>query len=392
MQAVVERYDADGIDDSPELGDSNGDGIPDPVRYYQIEMEATNGVWWQGTNADTATAEYLQVLRTAANAARTAYPDARILLAGIPGLDLLDGNPSSEGLQDVVSNIDPAVCGAIEAYAQLLAATDAYDIATAHSLADYSGLDTLGRWLATLAATPKPVWITGATSAPALTADPRSLTVRPLFPAQGEALWDSLKQPADPQHEAVERWYRAEQARLALKKWVYAAWSGFDVVVMGMEQDRPVYENPDLGVRDLAFQGLLDPAGGPEPPAPRPAVPALALAQAQLAGYTAIERLEGLGAGVEAFRFTVEDLPVYVLWYDDGVAQGPGDAPAQTMVHLPVHAPELTALTAPTERGETGPTITTLTPSNGVLTFTLTETPVVLRGEWGAIYLPSLRR
>lgn len=392
IAAVVERYDADGIEDAPNLLDVDGDGQPDPVRYFQIETEAVTGVWWQSANANTATGDYLDLLRSARTAAKAANPDAQILLAGIPALDLLDGYPSSAGLEDVVRNINPAVCGAIVAYDQLLAAHDAYDIAVVHSAADYTGLFTLADWVQTLAGRDVPVWVNGGTSAPALTGDPTSLSVNPLFPVRGEAFWSSIQNVFDAQHQQVERWYRAEQAKLAFKKWVFAAWSGFDVLVLGLEQDRPQYENENLGQRDLAFQGILDPADGFSVPGQRPAVPSLALAQAQLSGYSHLQRLQGLGAGVQAFEFMVEGLPVYALWYDDGVAQGPNDAPAAIEIQLPVRAPQLTAMIAPTERGQTGPIIEILTPTDGLLSLTLTETPIILRGEWVATFLPQIVR
>jgi hypothetical protein len=173
---------------------------------------------------------------------------------------------------------------------------------------------------------------------------------------------------------------------------VFAAWSGFDVLVLGLEQDRHQYENPTLGQRDLAFQGILDPADGFSSPDPRPVTHALAFAQAQLSGYSQMQRLHGLGVGVEAFEFTVEGLPVYALWYDNGVAQGPDDAPVSITIQLPVRAPQITAMTTPTERGQTGPIIEVLTPTAGLLTLTLTETPIILRGEWVAIFLPQIKR
>lgn len=392
VAAVVERYDGDGSDDFPNLVDVDGDGNPDPVRYFQIEFEASNGVWWQGTDTATTVAEYLELLRAAATSARSAFPAVQILLAGIPALDLLDRFPTAAGLEDVVSNINPAVCGAIAGFAQTLTATDAYDIVAVHSAADYTGLPTLADWVATLAGNQTEVWITGATSAPALVGDPKALAVNPLFPIMGETLWASLENGFDSNHTTVETWHRAEQARLSFKKWVVAAWSGFDALVIGLEQDRKQLENLALQQRDLAFQGLLDQADGFDPPGQRPVIPALSLAQAQLGGYSGIEQLSGLGEGVYAFRFLVESLPVYALWYDDGVAQGPNDAPAEIQVQLPVHAPQLTAFTLPTTREQSGPDIEILTPAGGLLPLMLTETPIVLRGEWTAIFLPQVLR
>ncbi|MCP4167034.1 MAG: hypothetical protein GY759_14270 [Chloroflexi bacterium] len=388
VEAVVERYDGDGVDDYPGLVDTDGDGSVDPIRYYQIETDAVSGIWWQGATPEQTVSDYLFLLDAAAEAARRASPQATILLASIPGLDLLDQFPTPEGLEDIVTNIDPAACGAIAAYAELLQKENAYDIATVSSAADYTGLATLSDWIATLAGRPLEVWITGSTSAPALTADPQSLSVNPLFPGNGESLWANLQQGDD----TTERWYQAEQARLSVKKWVYAAWSGFDALIVGLEQDRLLLENPTLGKRDLAFQGMLDQADGLVAPGQRPVIPALALAQAQLSGYTAIRQLAGLGDGVEAFELLLESSPVYVLWYDDGIAQGPHDAPVSTTVHQPVRASKFTALTVPTASDQQGPEIDILYADDGILELTLTETPVILRGEWAAQYWPSIQQ
>lgn len=381
VQAVVERYDGDGVDDAPHL--------LAPVHHYQIEFEATNGVWWQGLSSESMVADYLQLLRTAAAAARAADPQVKIILAGLPALDLLDGAPDAAALQDVISNMDPAVCGALQGFTQVLAARDAYDMISVHSVADDSGLQTLSRWLRALVPAPMPpVWITGATSAPALTGDPAILRVNPQYPTTGEALWASLQDWTAGDHAQVESWYRAEQARLAVQKWVQAAAAGFDMLALGLEQDRPEYENAALSQRDLAFQGLLDPADGFSTPATRPVVAALALVQSQLGGYTSVRAVAGLGEGVQAFVFTVADQPVYVLWADDGIAQGPGETPPTVQVHLPVHATQFTTFTVPTRRDQSGPDITALTATDGYLNLDVSETPVLVRGDWAPLFWP----
>ncbi|MCX7853419.1 MAG: hypothetical protein N2383_11610 [Caldilineales bacterium] len=390
VAAVVERYDADGFDDFPGLADTDGDGRPNPVRFYQIETESVNGYWWQGIEAATAVDDYLRLLRRASTAARGAYAGVRILVATTSGLDLLDGFPTPAELNDIVTNIHPSVCGALGGLRRILAVREAYDIVAVHSLADYTGLATLADWAATLTPTGTPVWITGATSAPALLGDPQDLRVRPRYPRDGEGLWNALRHRTDPNHAAVTAWYRAEQARLAFKKWVYAAAYGFEVLALGLERDRPDLENPALGQRDLAFQGLVETADGSGPPPPRPVVAALALAQAQLGGYSAVQRLADVGPPIEAFVFTVEGLPVYVLWYDDGTARLPDDPPAATTITLPVRSSLLTQLSIPTRRGQTGPDVTTVIPTGGRVTLTITETPVILRGEWVPLYWPRI--
>jgi len=395
VQAVVERYDGDGVNDFPGLIDGDGDGLPDPVRYFQIETDAATGVWWQSASPEVTASDYVTLLRTAAGAARAASPDARIILAGPAATDMLDRGPSAADLEDVVTNIDPAVCGALTAFQTILAATDAYDIVAVHSIADYSGLDTLADWVATVAGTSKPVWLMGATSAPALTADPQIISVNPLFSTNGEALWNSLQDVAASDHETVVRWYRAEQARLAFKKWVTAAASGFDALVMGYEQDRLTYQNPDFDQRDLAFQGMLDDAGG-DPAEKRPVIYALSMAQGQLGGYESVQKMVDFGPGVHAYKFLVEGQAVYALWYDDGIAQGPNDAPAATTVILQTPDDQLLTFTTPTLPGQTSPDVQTLIPVNGIVTFSLTETPIVIRGQLQAlpkrIFLPFVQK
>ncbi len=391
VAALVERYDADGVDDFPGLVDTDGDGRPNPVRYYQIETEAVNGYWWQGLEATSAVDDYLRLLHLAGTAAREAYPEVRILAATVVGLDLLDGFPTAAELRDIVTNIHPSVCGALSGLRRLLAARAAYDIIAVHSMSDYTGLATLAAWVATLAPADTPVWITGATSAPALLGDPQMLRVRPRYPRTGEALWAALQNPQAPDHATVVTWYRAEQARLAFKKWVYAAVYGFDALVLGLEQDRPELQNPTLGQRDLAFQGLLETADGFGPPAARPALRALALAQAQLGGYSAVRRLTDFGPHVQAFVFTVEGLPVYVFWYEDGVARLPTDPPVGTTITLRVRSPQLTLFTVPTRHEQTDPIVTPVIPVAGQVHLTITETPVLLRGEWATLYWPRIR-
>ena len=399
VQAVVERYDGDGVDDFQGLVDVDGDGHPDPVRYFQIETDATTGVWWQGTTPETTAAEYITLLRAAASGARRASPHARILIAGSTATDMLDRGPDASQLEEVVTSLNPAVCGAITAFQQIVAASDAYDIIAVHSMADYSGLPTLANWVATVGGESKPVWLVGATSAPALTADPQLVSVNPLYPLLGEALWESLRDVTAPNHDDVVLWYRAEQARLAFKKWVMAAVSGFDAILMGYEQDRPNYQNPDFGLRDLAFQGMTEPGDGT--PEKRPVIYALAMAQSHLSGYTDIQPIAGLPENVVGYTFTVEGQPVNALWYDDGVAAPPSqnnEIPVSKVL-LTFHTPDdqLLLFITPTQPGQTSPTVWQLTPENGVVNLMLDQTPVILRGHIEVIprhqqFLPLFRK
>lgn len=86
--ALVERYDADGIDDAP--------GLLRPVRYYQAANEwvsdKNRSGGWSGT-----TDEFIQFINGTHDAAKASYPEALFVMGGIAALNL-DAMVLSEGL------------------------------------------------------------------------------------------------------------------------------------------------------------------------------------------------------------------------------------------------------------------------------------------------------
>jgi hypothetical protein len=409
VQAVVERYDADGVDDMP--------GLLRPVLYYEIESEAQHWVYWQGVTDESWTQDYLDTLRLAAAGARAAYPQVQIILSGVGGGDVFDGFPTADELRAVIEGFDPqvrdALCGGILFVQEVIQARDAYDLIEFHALSDDTGLYGETAWLTGLldhyGLPETPVWAGDATSAPALTGDPQALKVHPLYPENGEELFRILDTPEDPQHAEVEAWYRKEQAELAVKKFVVAAELGLGAIMMGLEQDWAWARNPAFGQRDFAYQGLVDTVQPFQVPDPRPAALSLGLLAERLAGYTAVQRLTIAPerpplcpsaplllcspAQAYAYHFTVEGQSVHVLWYDDGVAQLPWEAEPEVTVALPVASPVVTVTHIITQAGQTEPVVGTVEVMEGQIVLTVTETPMLVEEqEQQRLYLPFVLR
>ncbi len=144
LQAVVERYDGDGVDDMP--------GLRRPVRYWEVDNEPDlhNSVPPRGGSrqGDPTTfqtpAEYAQVLVASAAAIRAADPQAVVLSAGFyrphtaPGRDWIERWLAEPGVRD------------------------AFDVLSLHCYFDGDSLDRVDRTLDTWRATApdKPMWVT----------------------------------------------------------------------------------------------------------------------------------------------------------------------------------------------------------------------------------------
>ena len=144
VQALVERYDGDGVDDMPQLRS--------PVRYWEVDNEPDlkNSIVARGARSpyDASSfckpAEYAQVLLSSASAIKAAFPEAKVLNAGLY-------RPFSEQgsgyFRDLV-----AVPG-------VLAAIDILSVHTYHDDLDGERLAVGVRNLRFYAPT-KPVWVT----------------------------------------------------------------------------------------------------------------------------------------------------------------------------------------------------------------------------------------
>ncbi len=357
VRRVVERYDGDGVDDAP--------GLLHPVRHYGIEREFTG--FWPSGDAEN----YVRLLRIAYLEIKAANPEAQVLLVALLMAYVFDGAPEPEVVERRLDQA-PLLGYSREAMEHLLAACDAYNVVDVHSLGDYTEIPPTVAWLrAVLDANgcgTHPIWIGDAFSMSALVgyADPLGLTRgRTFAPAMDEdrdaviALLEAVADPGAVDHAAATAWLRAEMARGLVKKIVVSAGEGLAGINLGNLEDWSFGDVSAINVGLVRsagtsiFMGMMDrtltnrhadgPLQGPADPIskirrpgePRAAFYALQVVMGEIAGYTAVQRLE-LSADVWAYRFERAGGPLWVVWYDNGDLHLPGDSPPSVAVDLDV--------------------------------------------------------
>ncbi|MCD6442599.1 MAG: hypothetical protein J7L28_01365, partial [Thermotogae bacterium] len=214
---LVERYDGDGYRDMP--------GLRYPIRYYEIESEAQHHIFWAGT-----VEEYCQLLRTARKAAKSAHPETKIILSGINFGSLFDDNPSLEDLMWKVRSLPKKYRREIPFIRETLAMVDYYDVVDYHYNRDYTGAYFAVKWLREEMkkhGCRKEIWAGDTASVPWIT-DVKYGNILKI-----------LMNPSHPHHRKVSKWFRAEQAKLSVKKIIVAVGLGIKKVILESIRDFP---------------------------------------------------------------------------------------------------------------------------------------------------------
>jgi|GEM_PF-789933 len=369
VRCTVERYDGDGVTDMP--------GLRRPILDYEIESEAGVELFWQGTAE-----EYLRLLKLAYAQVKAANPRARVIASGIGIPDLFDDGAGAAVWAPRVAEWRGRLAGNPEALAAIdrgLAFLDlikqhpeAFDVVEAHWLTDYKAIFGGLAWIRqtmSAAGYQKPVWAGDATSALNLMVAPAFFPDRPfkaqeLLRLRGVAgIGGILNNPKDPVYAAIERWFRGEQASLAVKKLVTGMAVGLAGVNLCCLQDWPA-------ITGFPYQGLTD-----ENQQPRPVLYSLGLVTHKLAGFSAVEPL-ALGQDIVAYRFTVAGRPVIVLWYDNGRDYLPDAPEPSAQVELPFAASQARVTRIITEPGQTEPRSEALVVTAGRLRLSVDRKPV----------------
>ncbi len=369
VRCVVERYDGDATSDMP--------GLRRPILDYEIESEAGVEIFWQGTAE-----EYLRLLKLAYGQVKAANPRARVIASGIGIPDLFDDAAGVEVWTPRVAEWRSRLANNQEALAALdrgLAFLElieqhpeSFDVVEGHWLTDYKAIFGGLAWIRGEMARfgySKAVWAGDATSALNLLVAPAFFADRPFKAAEllrlrGLAgVGGILNSPQDPAYAATERWFRAEQASLTVKKLVTGMAVGLEGVNLCCLQDWPT-------VTGFPYQGLTD-----ENQKPRPALRSLGLVTRKLAGYTGVKPL-ALGKNIYAYQFAVGDKPVIALWYDDGQSYLPEAHEPSAQVELPFAASRAWVTRIITEPGQTEPQVATLAAAEGRLHLKVDRTPV----------------
>jgi hypothetical protein len=421
VQAVVERYDGDGLDDMP--------GLRYPVRQYEIETEADD--WWPtpcpdivGTAVFTDRAEtYLQLLAAAYLAAHEVDPQVEILPGAMLFYGLFSGEPDTATIAarraqnrtvDCLVTFDEAV----------LAHPELFDAVEFHFLGDdYREIAATTRWLREqmhLSGYEKPVYPTDLPTAPALVPSSVYTEGFHLYPQttardyleiiQTNIFTDTPSQ----EYQDIRDWYAGEQAEFSIKLLLSAMEAEAAGVQLATMTDFPwmfctprwythVYAIWSWGVHGMVDVDwgpfvLCFPLGGFEFERHRPVFHTLRWFIANLGNFDDVERLtvaaaEPAAIDIYAYQVTVEDRPVYVLWAEDHVGQVMGESKSTVPVVLPASSPTITVTHIITQAGQPEPIVEYLE-ADGQITLTVGESPIFVQGIQSqvqqSVYLPIL--
>jgi len=286
---LVERYDGDGYKDMP--------GLRYPIRYHEVESEAMYPIMWAGT-----VEEYGRLLKTAYNAAKEAHPETKIILSGINFGDVFDGVLSQEEFEQRAESLSKRYKNLTLFVQETLAMGDYYDIVDYHYNRDYTGVYGGIKWIREELAKhgyQKDIWAGDVASMPWVTDE------------KHKDILAILTNPSHPRHQEAMREYRAEQAKLSVKKFIVAAELGIKKVILEPIRDFPLgYEH---SFKESWFLGGFF----NDDKTPRPVVYAYAQLTEKLDNFQKIERLPEKEIYVYKVYFS-DRKPMYIAWCEKG--------------------------------------------------------------------------
>jgi hypothetical protein len=390
VQAVAERYDADGMDDMP--------GLLAPVVYFEIMNEAQNLFYFNGTPED-----YVRLLRVSREALLRANPRAKVIYHGITWNGLPYGNVDEAALRRRFEEWTRTLPADFRAglqhgenfVRQTLQATDLYDAVDLHANAtDQTMRDDLLylRRLLRGLGVDRPIWIGDSTSVPPLAFNPMVDPVDPR-PRDAAQYLRILGNKRHPRYAAVRRWYLAEQAKMTTKKVATALGLGCERFLLGLLEDWPWFAGEAYmhhGLVDTDYQLLT---GKITYRSPRPVYYTVRLLTQKLHGYTTSQELANAAPNRSrrdnrltpprpcAYQFTSPGRSTFILWCEGGVQQGVGEPEATIVYDLPVASPSVTVTHLLTEEGQTTPRVEKVKTGEGKARLTLTEAPIIVEEE-----------
>lgn len=376
VYSIVERYDADGREDMP--------GLRHPIRFYEIGTEFSS---YEPEPVD----EYLVILERAYAAAHRASSEALIAHAAFLTTLAFAGNPS------------PAECErAFQAAAdqthsladmrRVLDRPDLFDVLNLHSLGDPYEIEAMVAWLDYEMAQRgyrKPIIISDTATTPfiswgpATTCDRNPDQMGKVIPPATEAdrcrLADYFAKLVDGDEDTL-RWTQAFAAQDMVKKVVISAEQGILLINTAFIEDLFWLKLPiaQAGAGTSAWAGLVD-VGRREY---RAGYYALRQLVGYLDGYESITRLILDEEGVRVYEIGRAGQRFWIGWYDPGYLILPGDPLPEKRIQFNPSGASALAETLITQFGQDTPVRVTLSVQDGILTLTLTPTPVfIFAGE-----------
>jgi len=394
VEAFVERYDMDGVDDMP--------GLKVPVRHYEILTEAQGEVCWRGT-----VEQYVELLRRSHAAAKRANPDTKIILSGFWFADLFDKGPLSDAeierklrtapsqypANDVRHKTTQQFRGIIDFNKRILEEKDYFDEVEFHLLSNYTAVEGTVDWIRRRMKEngySKPIWVGDGGALTQIPCHNRKgmmaafTTFNQFEPAlydDGDVIYEVLtggKSAGGYTHAQVRAWFYKDQACYLAKSLI----TEMGLKLAGTNIYTWLDGKPNTlmsgAMRNWQIGGLRE--GNFHPKAvvglPRPSFYTYKMIIDRLGQFSDAEKVAHADTRLKGYRFTVAGRPIYALWLDDGVAQKPGQEEAAAKIDLSSLLPHdrVRSIRIITEYGRTQPTVETMPAGD----FLLTETPVLV--------------
>lgn len=374
VQALVERYDADGRDDMP--------GLKRPILHYQCGNENGNPMFWTGTLDD-----YVTLLKATRQAARAASPQVKIMSNGLRWNNFFHGDPKAEKVEkrwEAFLARQPS-----DAHRDGWQRNYDFNLLTIKhaNLVDVIDVGGNGPWpgmsagyftwtkreLARVKLSGKPpeLWDAEARCEPRMVRRKQMSFHPDRVVPDGPKILRMIKRPKDPRHDEAVNWYRAEQARICAKVFVTRFAAGAEKVFMGMPSDWD--GTPAAWMTPNPYIGLLN-----RNCEPWPAFHAMKLLVAKLDGFASARRVPA-EEGVELYRFTFTRRPaVWVAWLAEDTLRGLDDPLPRRRVTLKSVQGRVRVQSAPTTSHSPKPTRFT---GAGPVTVDLTPTPLIIEKE-----------
>jgi hypothetical protein len=371
VTAVVERFDADGIDDMP--------GLLRPVRYYEI------GVEFSSYEPETVE-EYLSILELSYKVAHAAYPDvliAHVAFLTTPALfaplDPSQYEAAFLQLQDKTHSLADMRA--------ILDRPDLFDVLNIHSLGHPYEIESIVAWLnyeTNSRGYAKPIIISDTGSTPFIAWGAATVCGKPanqmgrLVPPAAEAdrcrLADYFSKLVNADVDTL-RLTQEFIAQDTVKRVVIAADQHIALINTAYTEDLLLLKLgiAQAGAGMAAWAGLVD----FDHREYRPVYYALQQLITNLGTYDSIARIQvGNDSAVRIYEIENDGQHFWIAWCDAGTLVIPGDEEPATMAQV-----EISAASARVEKmaiGEDSPESRTADSINGVVTLELTFDPIYI--------------
>jgi hypothetical protein len=375
VRSVVERYDADGVDDLP--------GLRWPVRYVEIGNEFSS---YEPEPAN----DYLEMLAVAYDAAHAAYRRVRVAHAAFltTPVDLAVESPAEYD----------AVWGATERndthhdladLRTVLDDPDHFDVLNLHNLGDPYELESQIQWLRyeirrrgyakpVIVSDTFPTSYVGWGAATECRGAGLGLLIPPATEADRCRLAAFFRKLVKGRAKTLA-WTRGFVAADHVQRAVIAAEQGVEMINLSFTFDLPLLTTPALkaGAGIAAWGGAVEVNHFTGRVSSRyPLFYALRQLMGHLEGYKKVKRLRYGDPAVRVYRVKRRGGYLWIGWRDPQGVLLPRDGEPATQIELSTAAPSVTVEAVITEGGRIAPERSTVEASDGVVSLRLTHTPI----------------